>query len=99
MTNTIADWRRQKTDRHLLHKHGTIVSWTEIHVAPPQFSGHTPYCVALVKLNKGPTICCQVVNTDEKTLSIGAKVKTLLRRLHTVGEEEVISYGVACALI
>ncbi|PJC31015.1 hypothetical protein CO051_04555 [Candidatus Roizmanbacteria bacterium CG_4_9_14_0_2_um_filter_39_13] len=87
-------WRKQKTDRLLLGKVGEILSWTEINVAPPQYSAKTPYSVVLVELENGEKIYGQLVDFQKVDREIGKKVRTILRRNGDVGPEEVLEYTV-----
>ena len=87
-------WRKQKTDRDLLGKTGTIISWTEINVAPPQYSSKTPYTVVLVKLDNSSNIYGQMVDFEKKDREIGKKVRSILRRNGDVGPEDVLEYTV-----
>lgn len=87
-------WRKQKTDRELLGKSGTIVSWTEINVAPPQYSSKTPYTVILVELEDKSNVYGQFVDFEKNDRNIGKKVRTILRRNGDVGPEDVLEYTV-----
>jgi len=87
-------WRKQKTDRDFLGKNGTIISWTEINVAPPQYSSKTPYTVVLVKLDDSSNIYGQMVDFEKKDREIGKKVRSILRRNGDVGPEDVLEYTV-----
>jgi len=87
-------WRKQKTDRDLLGKNGTIISWTEINGAPPQYSSKTPYTVVLVKLDDSSNIYGQMVDFEKKDREIGKKVRSILRRNGDVGPEDVLEYTV-----
>lgn len=69
---------------------GTIVSYTEIHIAPAGFERQVPYNIALVKLDEGPVISGVVV---DKNIKIGDHVRSIFRRLQVDGEGGLISYG------
>lgn len=87
-------WRKQKIDRLLLGKSGTIVSWTEINVAPPQYSSKTPYTVILVELEDMSKIYGQFVDFKNADRKIGKNVRTILRRNGDVGPEDVLEYTI-----
>ena len=70
---------------------GEIVSFTKIHTAPDGFEDQTPYTIAIVKLEEGPTITAQIVNKNG--VMIGKKVKPVFRRLFSSGESGIIHYG------
>jgi len=69
---------------------GTIVSYTEIHIAPAGFERQVPYNIALIKLDEGPVISGVVV---DKNIKIGDHVRSIFRRLQVDGEGGLISYG------
>lgn len=76
---------------------GTVYSHTVIAGggAPPEFSEEArcrgSYPVALVKLEEGPRIIAQLVNSPEGGVSTGMKVEAVFRRIYQ--EEGVIRYG------
>ena len=94
MQSAVKIWRRQKKDKLLLGKIGTVESWTTIFVAPGKFHQQTPYTVVLVKLETGDFVYGQLVDFDEKDKHIGLSVKSVLRKNGSVGKEELIEYGI-----
>jgi len=62
-------------------------------VPPEGFSEQAPYFIAIVALSKSERICTQVVDVV-KTIAIGQKVKTVLRRTIDVSHDGVIPYGI-----
>ena len=87
-------WRKQTQDKALLGKKGTILSWTEISVAPPKFASGTPYTVVLVELSSGKRMYGQLVDFQESHRAIGVKVQAVYRTYGAVGKEELIEYGI-----
>ena len=69
---------------------GTIISYTEIHVALAGFERQVPYNIALIKLDEGPVISGAVV---DKNVKIDDRVRSIFRKLHVDGEDGLISYG------
>jgi len=63
---------------HTFSGSGTVISYTIIRTAPTGFEGNTPYCIALIKLDEGPTISAEVVNCEN--VSIGKAVKLTFRK-------------------
>ncbi len=94
MQSAVKVWRRQKKDKFLLNKQGTVESWTTIFVAPEKFHQETPYTVVLVRLQSGDLVYGQLVDFEEKDKHIGLAVKSILRKNGAVEEEELIEYGV-----
>lgn len=92
MESPIKLWRRQKTVKKLLNRHGKIISWTVIHVAGHVHTGHTPYPVILVELANGERVYGQLVDYDNSDLRIGQSVESVLRILRT-SKTDLIAYG------
>lgn len=90
----VRTWRKSKKDRILLGNTGTIISWTEVFVAPPQFESQTPYTIVLVQLESGEQVYGELVDFEKSQAVIGQRVRTVLRKVGTVGREEVVKYGV-----
>ena len=94
MSSSVRLWRKQQDDASLLGKRGTIVSWTEIFVAPPKFSKQAPYTIVLVELENSKKVYGQLVDFDLSDRQIGKQVSSVLRRNGEVDAQEVIEYGV-----
>lgn len=94
MQSAVKVWRRQKKDKLLVGRRGTVESWTSIFVAPPKFQQETPYIVLLVRLDSGELVYGQLVDFEEKDKRIGLSVKSVLRRNGIVDEQDLIEYGV-----
>ncbi|OGQ98608.1 MAG: hypothetical protein A2284_15015 [Deltaproteobacteria bacterium RIFOXYA12_FULL_61_11] len=77
---------------------GTIETYTVIRVAPSQFVDQVPYAVAIVKLDDGVALTCQVADTDPSKLAIGKRVTLEFRRIQADGEAGVLAYGLKAVL-
>ena len=44
-----------------LATHGTLYSFTRVHVAPGAFRADTPYAIGIIDLNQGPRLMCRMV--------------------------------------
>lgn len=73
---------------------GTIVSYTKVTTATPEFKHATPYTLALIDLNEGVRILGQLTDVDDTQLFIGALVSSTFRRLYADGEKGIIHYGI-----
>ncbi len=93
MISPVKIWRNQKHTAKLVGKTGSILVWTIIRVPPEGFSNQAPYPLAVVVLDKGPTITAQVVDWDEKQLHTKQKVITVIRRTIDTTADGVIPYG------
>lgn len=86
-------WRGQKKIVRLLGKVGVIESFTIIRVPPVGFEGQAPYPVVLVSLGREKYVG-QLVDYEKNSVSIGQKVKVVLRRVKEPSREGIIPYGI-----
>ncbi|MBI2172736.1 MAG: Zn-ribbon domain-containing OB-fold protein [Candidatus Aenigmarchaeota archaeon] len=77
---------------------GTILTFTENHMAPAGFEKYVPYFMAIIQLDKGPMIAGHVVG-DTTNIAIGKKVKPVFRKLFEDGDEGLIHYGMKFELV
>lgn len=71
----------------------TLVSFTQVVVPPIEFVDYIPYCIALVKLDEGPTILTQLTDVVFEELKIGMPLIAVFRRYFAAGEDGMIFYG------
>ncbi len=72
---------------------GRVVTWTVIHVGPASHKHQVPYALAVVELEGGVRVTCQVVDIDPGKVEIGLPVRLEFRRIQEDGEAGVIAYG------
>jgi len=60
---------------------GTLYSWTITHSAWPGHEHRVPYICALVKLDEGPRILCNLINCQAEELKAGLKVRVAWEEL------------------
>ena len=72
---------------------GQVETYTVIRVAPTGFDEETPYAVAIVKLDDGVRITCQVADCEPEEMKIGLKVRMEFRRVQADGKGGVLQYG------
>jgi uncharacterized OB-fold protein len=94
MTSPVKIWRNQEHIRSLLDQEGIIVSWTIIRVPPGTHSEFAPYAMAIVRFKSGKQITVPLVDVVLEEVSIGLRVKTVLRRLTHPDQDGVIHYGI-----
>lgn len=99
MISPVKIWRRQKKIRNLLGKEGKIISWTKIFISGKEFKKQAPYFIVLVELENKEKVVGQLVDFEGEKLEIGKKVKTILRKVKEVKEEDIIPYGIKFKLI
>jgi uncharacterized protein len=71
----------------------TLVSFTYVVIPPYEFVKYGPYCIALVKLEEGPTILTQLADVEFEELVAGMPLVAVFRRYFAAGEEGMIFYG------
>ncbi len=94
MISPVKVWRNQKKIAALVGKTGKIVSWTVVRVPPTGFSEQAPYPVVLVELVAGDRIMAQLVDWQEKDLTLGRQVVAVVRRVAQPNNEGIIPYGI-----
>jgi uncharacterized OB-fold protein len=71
---------------------GEVLTYTIVHSSTKDFARHTPYILAIIKLDEGPRLTSQVI-CDHKDIRIGLKVKSAFRKLGEESEKGMIYYG------
>ncbi|MCX6793939.1 MAG: OB-fold domain-containing protein [Candidatus Gottesmanbacteria bacterium] len=94
MNSPVKIWRNQKYIAKMLGREGTIVSWTVVRVPPAGFSNLAPYPVVVVDILGGTRIMAQLVEWQEENLTVGQRVKVVVRRICEPTTEGVIPYGI-----
>lgn len=72
---------------------GTILAHTVIRVPPAPFKDQAPYAMAVVEMDAGPRLTCQVVDLQEGQLKVGQKVRLEFRKVFQEGHAGPIQYG------
>lgn len=93
-TSPVKLWRRQKNTAALIGKKGEILQWTMIRVPAKSFMDQAPYPVVIVRMQNGENMIGQLVDWQEKDLTIGKEVIAVLRRLRTEGKDDIIYYNI-----
>ena len=60
---------------------GTIISHTTIHTAPSEFKMQVPYTMAIIKMDEGPQLTAQIIDSEPDQIKIGTKVQATFRKL------------------
>ena len=82
----------QVTDREM-PKHGTIMTYTQLHEPLPGFEAQAPLYLAVVELDNGARVLTQIVDSPDESVKTGAKVTATTRRVRVDGESGQIIYG------
>ena len=72
---------------------GKVLTYTVIHTPPVGFEDSTPYCIAIVEIQEGVRITCQLVDIDFDKIATGMKVRLEFRLIQATGEAGVLCYG------
>jgi uncharacterized OB-fold protein len=90
--------KRNFTDYILVDK-GKILTFTTIEVGPSEFSDMVPYTVAIVELDDGVKITCQIADAVPENIKIGGRVQLEFRKIQQDGHAGIIKYGYKAVLI
>ncbi len=70
---------------------GKIYSYSTVRVPTEAFKENAPYTVGIIELDEGPKVEGHIVDNG-KIPKIGAKVRTVFRKMYTDGDEGLIHY-------
>ncbi len=85
--------RQSKLETTKLSGKGNVLTYTVIHTASEGFERQTPYIMAIIKSDEGPSFTAQIVNCAPEEMRIGMRVENVFRRLQEDGEAGLIHYG------
>lgn len=83
--------RSQKLVAHEVPREGVVASFSEIASPPAGFS--SPLIAALVTLDGGIMLACQLTDTDLDRVQIGMRVEMVTRLISETGPEGCLVYG------
>lgn len=72
---------------------GEVITYSIIHVGPGGFEEQTPYPIAIIKLEEGPQVTAQIVDSPLDEIKIGMKVESTFRKIQQDGYTGAIYYG------
>jgi len=76
-----------------LSRQGKILSYTVIRVAAEPFELETPFAVGIIETPEGGRLTAQIVDCDFSELSIGTRVRLVLRKIQKEGHAGILQYG------
>jgi uncharacterized OB-fold protein len=76
-----------------LSGNGTIESFSVVHDVPPAFTRQRPYIIAIIRLDDGPSVTGQIVDSDPGEVEMGKRVTSVFRKVAQEGESGIIEYG------
>jgi len=76
-----------------LSDEGKIHTYTVIHTPSSQFKDLAPFALAVVELDGGAKITCQVADCDIEKVAIDQRVKIEFRKIQQQGHSGVLCYG------
>ncbi len=73
---------------------GKVYSFTHMTDAPAGFEAQSPYTMALVQLDEGPTVTAQLTDLGEEKVEIGMPVEMVTRKIRSDGDRRgMLVYG------
>lgn len=75
-------------------KSGKLISWSLLYSVQEGFEDSVPNIVAIVELEGGEKITCQLIDVEEKNLKYGLKIVPTFRRIYVAGKDGIIHYGI-----
>jgi uncharacterized OB-fold protein len=66
-----------KMDWIELSGNAELITWTIIHVCPKSFSQHSPYVIAVAKLEEGCSVMAWLTNIKHEDIKPGIKLKLI----------------------
>ena len=72
---------------------GKVITYTVVHVAPEAFRDQSPYPVAIIELDEGLRMLCQMADVAPEEVRTGMRVRLETRKIRSDGEAGVIAYG------
>lgn len=88
---TCRSCRSSELQQHEVARTGVVASFSEISSPPAGFS--SPLIAALVTLDDGITLACQLTDVDSDHVEIGMKVEMVTRLISETGPEGCLVYG------
>lgn len=72
---------------------GKVLTWSVIRVAPPAFASEVPYAVAVLEMEDGTRLTCQLVDVAPEAITMGMPVKLEFRKMREYGRTGIIAYA------
>lgn len=94
MNSPVQIWRSHKKLHQYLNKVGKLLVWTKIFIPPAGFEHQAPYIVGIVQFADGERLPMQIVDCQEEDLKPNQSVRTVVRKIGKVRQDEVIEYGI-----
>ncbi|MDH4042971.1 MAG: Zn-ribbon domain-containing OB-fold protein [Gemmatimonadota bacterium] len=85
--------RHEGMEAIALSRHGRVVTFTTIHVAPTEFQMEAPYPMAVVETPEGARLMVQVADCAPDDVKLGLEVALEFRRIQREGRSGILCYG------
>ncbi len=85
--------RKGKLEPQNFPRTGTILSYSQVAVAPKGFEHETPYFLAIVQLDNQATLLTQIVDSAAESVKEGGRVELVFRKIYQDSHEGAIAYG------
>ncbi len=80
-----------------LPEEGKVLTYTVIRSPPAGFELKAPYVIAIVELDDDTRVLAQLTDVEPEEVSIGMRVKAVLRRIREQSPTGIIEYGIKFA--
>jgi uncharacterized OB-fold protein len=88
----------KEMEPYVLPSKGKVATYSVVRVGPSDFMNLVPYVVAVVELEDGTKLTCQVADAAPEEVSVGVPVTLEFRRINEVGSHGIIKYGYKAVL-
>jgi len=85
--------RSRRFEKVRLAGKGKVVAFTVVQIGPEQFQDQQPYPVAILEMDEGVRLTCQMADTSPDEMRLGMRVTLQFRKIQADGEAGVIAYG------
>ena len=82
-----------KMEKSKLSGKGEVLSFSLVNDGFGAMKMQSPYIIAIIKLEEGPQITSQIVDSEPEDIDIGTKVRSVFRLIRADGKAGIIHYG------
>ncbi len=84
---------KREMDSGRMAESGKVLTWSVIRVAPPAFAQEVPYAVAVVEMDDGTRLTCQLADVDLDRIAAGMRIRLEFRKVRQYGRTGIIAYA------
>lgn len=76
-----------------LAEKGKVLTWSVIRVAPPAYTSEVPYAVAIVEMEDGVRLTCQLADVEFDKIAVDMPIRLEFRKIRQYGRTGIIAYA------